>query len=83
MKPDGSGVDWHGFRLTPGARGRVYCTSNPPYDIGRQRPRYRNLPYGTSFRRAGFTCTSRVTGITCVNRNGHGLFISRQSWRVW
>ena len=32
---------------------------------------------------AGFTCASRVTGVTCNTRGGHGLFISRESWRAW
>jgi surface antigen len=83
MRPDGSGVDWHGFQLRPGAKGKVYCTSNLPYDAGKQRPIYRKLPYGASFRRGAFTCKSRIKGITCRNHNGHGLFISRQSWRAW
>jgi hypothetical protein len=83
MKPDVAGLDWHGFRLTPGARGRVYCTSNPPYDIGRQHPSHAVLPYGAIFRSGAFKCRSRTTGVTCVNANGHGLFISRQAYRVW
>jgi hypothetical protein len=83
MRPDGSGVDWHGFTLGASAKGRVHCTSNPPYDLGKQRPSYRYLAYGKTFQRGSFTCKSRVTGITCRNRNGHGLFISRQAWRAW
>jgi hypothetical protein len=77
------GLDWHGFVLRPSAKGKVYCTSNSPYDMGKQRPSNRILPYGKSFHRDSFTCTSRVTGITCRNRNGHGLFVSRQAWRAW
>jgi hypothetical protein len=30
-----------------------------------------------------FTCASRLTGVTCTNTRGHGLFLSRQSWRAW
>ena len=77
------GLDWHGFVLDPRRRGRVFCTSNSPYDLGRKRPSDRILQYGKSFHRGSFTCTSRVTGITCRNGNGHGLVVSRQSWRVW
>ena len=40
-------------------------------------------PYGKVWRHAMFTCWSRVTGVTCQNRAGHGLFLSRQSWRAW
>jgi surface antigen len=83
LKPDGSGVDWHGFKLRQATRGKVYCTSNPPYDTGKQRPSYRLLAYGKSFAHGSFTCASRVTGITCRNRAGHGIFISRRSWRAW
>ena len=76
-------LDWHGFELGPAAKGTVYCTSNAPYDMGKQRPSNRILAYGKSFHRGAFTCSSRRTGITCRNRNGHGLFISRQAWRAW
>jgi hypothetical protein len=76
-------LDWHGFVLGPAAKGKVYCTSNSPYDMGKQRPSNRTLPYGKTFHRGSFTCSSRVTGITCHNRNGHGLFVSRQGWRAW
>ena len=76
-------LDWHGFVLGSSAKAKVYCTSNSAYDMGKQRPSNRILPYGKSFHRGSFTCTSRVTGITCRNRNGHGLFVSRQAWRAW
>jgi hypothetical protein len=76
-----TGLDWHGFKLA-GTRARVYCTSNPPYDMGKQRPSNAKLAYGKTFRHAGFTCTSRVTGVTCRNGAGHALFISRQAWRA-
>ena len=40
------------------------------------------LRYGHSLRVGRFTCTSRTTGVTCRNRrNGHGLFLSRASYR--
>jgi len=76
-------LDWHGFVLGPAAKAKVYCTSNSPYDMGKQRPSNRILKYGKSFHRAAFTCSSRRAGITCRNRTGHGLFVSRQTWRAW
>ena len=76
-------LDWHGFELGPAAKAKVYCTSNAPYDMGKQRPSNRILAYGKSFHRGAFTCSSRRTGITCRSQNGHGLFISRQAWRAW
>lgn len=43
----------------------------------------RILRYGTTWRVGPFTCISRVTGLTCWNRNGHGFFLSIQSYRIF
>lgn len=83
MRPDGAGVDWHGFELGAARTGAVTCSGGILYNPGTQRPVYANLPYGRSWRRGVFTCVSRVTGVTCRNTRGHGLFVSRQSWRAW
>lgn len=77
------GVDWSGFTLGPRRKGSISCSGGVLYDPDTQRPQYVNLPYGKSWRHGVFTCTSRVAGVTCRNRTGHGLFVSRQSWRVW
>jgi hypothetical protein len=42
-----------------------------------------NLPYGSRWSQGPFTCWSRLDGVTCRNRSGHGLFISRQGWRAF
>jgi hypothetical protein len=83
MRPDGSGVDWHGFELRPTKSGALNCTGGILYDNGKYRPRYATLPYGMSWHRAAFTCTSRRTGVTCQNPGGHGFFISLASYRTW
>jgi len=83
IRPDGSGVDWHGFELGSTGKGAVTCSGGILYDPGTQRPTYVDLPYGHTWRRAGFTCMSRVTGVTCRNAHRHGLFVSRASWHVW
>jgi hypothetical protein len=41
------------------------------------------LPYGRTWRSGPFTCRSRISGLTCSNRSGHGFFLSRQSYRVF
>lgn len=41
------------------------------------------LRYGSTWRHGPFTCTSRITGLTCTNRRGHGFFLSRQSYRIF
>jgi hypothetical protein len=76
-------LDWHGFELAAAAKGAVTCSGGILYSPGTQRPSYVVLRYGRRWRQDGFACTSRRTGVSCTSRAGHGLFLSRQSWRVW
>jgi hypothetical protein len=78
-----AGLDWHGFELNATRKAGVTCSGGILYSPSKERPGYVNLPYGRSWRQGVFTCTSRLTGVTCRNRTGHGLFVSRQTWRVW
>jgi hypothetical protein len=39
------------------------------------------LGYGRTWRRGGFACASRRTGVTCRNRAGHGFVLARERWR--
>jgi hypothetical protein len=77
-----TGLDWHGFTLSDTKRGEVLCAGGIMYD-GRDTPTYVTLAYGKSWHYRGFACTSRVAGLTCTNRSGHGLSLSRASWRTW
>jgi hypothetical protein len=72
--------DWHGFGLDAKSKPTIFCTGNPNYAI---RPVYTTLAYGKSWTRGPFTCSSRITGVTCRNQGAHGVFISRQSYRTW
>ncbi len=76
-RPAGCDVDW-GFSLnmTRKGRARITCAGDTALDR-----RSRVLAYGSTWRRGGFSCTSRTTGLTCKNAAGHGWFMSRQSWR--
>ncbi len=76
-------LDWHGFELTATRKGGVTCSGGILYDPGTERPVYSTLAYGSTWRHGAYTCASRRTGITCDNTRGHGLFISRQSWRAF
>jgi hypothetical protein len=71
--------DWHGFILTPTGRPGLYCAGGASGD----RVAYKTLAYGKARQLGPFTCTSRITGVTCRNRAGHGLFVSRQTYRTW
>ena len=77
------GVDWGGFELTATHKGAITCTGGVLYEPDKERPVFVNLPYGASFRRGVFTCVTRTSGVTCRSRSGHGLFVSRESWRAW
>jgi len=81
--PNGGGVDWHGFILAANRKGAINCSGGILYNPSKQRPRYVSLAYGKSWRQGPFICVSQIVGVTCRSRAWHGLFVSRQSWRVW
>jgi hypothetical protein len=71
--------DWHGFSLTPTRRPLLYCPGGASGD----RVDFHTLAYGKTRQLGQFVCTSRNTGVTCLNRHGHGLFVSRQAYRLF
>jgi hypothetical protein len=77
-----TGLDWHGFTLPDTKKGSIVCAGGLMYDA-RDTPTYVTLAYGKTWHYKAFTCTSRFTGLTCTTRAGHGLFLSRESWRAW
>jgi hypothetical protein len=78
-----AGLDWHGFEFPLRGTAQPVCSGGVLYDIGRDTPAFVVLSYGHTWRSHGFRCTSRVTGLTCTNGHGHGLFLSRESNRLW
>jgi hypothetical protein len=64
----------------PAGRGgaRFVCAGDTALD-----PSASSLAYGTASRVGGSECISRPDGVTCVNRSGHGFFISIQSYQVF
>jgi hypothetical protein len=80
MRPDGSGVDWHGFELGAARKGAVTCSGGA---LVMGKLVYTTVPYGSAWRRGPFRCLSARTGIRCRSTAGHGVFVSRASWRVW
>jgi hypothetical protein len=77
-----TGLDWHGFMLSETKRAEVLCAGGIMHDPS-DTPRFRTLAYGATWRHRRFACTSRPNGLTCTSSAGHGLFLSRESWRVW
>jgi hypothetical protein len=83
LGPAGGGVDWHGFELAATTKGAVECSGGILYNPTTQHPSYVTLAYGRTWRQKMFSCTSRTQGVNCSTPSGHGLFVSRETWRVW
>ena len=45
--------------------------------------RMQALPYSSTWRRAGFSCISEPSGVTCTNRSGRGFRLSRASQKLF
>lgn len=78
-----AGLDWHGWEVYATRRAEPVCSGGILYDSNHDKPTYRRLAYGRTWKFAAFTCISRISGLTCSSGTGHGLFVSRQSWRAW
>jgi hypothetical protein len=66
------------FGLRPKGRGFRRCVSDSVRD-----PDARVVRYGHSIKRGGMRCTSRRTGLRCVNPAGHGFRLSRASQKLF
>jgi hypothetical protein len=66
------------FVLDPSGPGRLLChgdtVANPSDPV---------IPYGTQWGAYGLVCNSQTTGLTCVNRQGHGFMVSRAVQRTF
>ncbi len=78
-----AGLDWHGFEVYATRRTTTVCSGGILYNSNRDKPAFRRLAYGKTWHFAAFTCTSRVTGLTCTTPTGHGIALSRAFWRGW
>ena len=78
-----AGLDWHGWEVYATRRTTTVCTGGILFNSNKNKPVYTRLAYGRSWHFGPFTCASRVTGLTCTTSTGHGVFLSRQSWRGW
>ena len=78
-----AGLDWHGYELLWNRRAKPVCSGGILYDTGRDRPVFKLLAYGRRWRYRRFTCISRLTGLNCTNRIGHGLLLSGELRRLW
>jgi hypothetical protein len=77
--PKNCPLDWgDAFGLDPTGPGHRLChgdtVKNPDDPV---------IAYGRQWRAYGFTCTSQTTGLTCVNRQGHGFSLARAAQRLF
>jgi len=72
-RPAGCDLDYgDSYALLKFGRTLVTCHGDTALD-----PHAPVLAYGKTWRRNGFSCTSRAIGLRCSNASGHGFFLSR------
>jgi hypothetical protein len=75
-RPAGCTLDWgQGLFVERTGRARFVCAGDTALNRGRV------LAYGTRIAVGGIVCTSRRSGLTCVNLQRHGFTLSRQGYR--
>jgi Family of unknown function (DUF6636) len=67
-------LDWTGVAMGVGRAGPT-CAGDTVFD-----PKAPVLAYGSIWKRGPFTCLSSWIGLSCVNRAGHGFFLSKERW---
>jgi hypothetical protein len=73
-KPKDCNLDWgNRFGMSSTGKAQRSCHGDT---IGRN-PKNQVLEYGKTWRGEGFTCTSKSTGLTCKNKDGHGWTLSK------
>jgi hypothetical protein len=73
-KPKSCDLDWgYRFVMSPNGRAERACHGDA---LGRN-PKHPILSYGKTWRKNGFTCVSKPTGLTCKNQDGHGWTLSK------
>lgn len=73
-KPRSCDLDYgHAYGLSGRGKARTICAGDTVLD--RRAP---VLAYGKKRRIGGITCKSKMTGLRCKNKSGHGFFLSRE-----
>ena len=78
-RPPDCDLEWgNRFELGETGKGTLACTGDTVRD-----PSGITLGYDTSFTANSITCTSTQRGLTCLNSEGHGFFLSRARQQVF
>jgi hypothetical protein len=70
--------DWTGASMSGRGFAGATCAGDTVYDT-----RAPILAYGRNWSFGGLFCSSKTTGLRCSNRDRHGFFLSRASWRIF
>ncbi len=69
----------NGVQVIGGHPGEYTCSSDTVFS-----PSAPVVDYGDKITKNRFTCTSKMSGMRCANRNsGHGFFLSRNAVRLF
>ena len=78
-RPPDCDLEWgNRFELGETGKGTLACTGDTVRDDTGI-----TLGYDTSFTANSITCTSTQRGLTCLNSEGHGFFLSRARQQVF
>jgi uncharacterized protein DUF6636 len=74
-------LDRPGLVVGTSGSARPSCRGDPtPAVLDKRIPA---LPYDDVWEGFGVHCISQTSGLTCVNGDGHGFFLSRERWRLF
>ncbi|HLO86709.1 MAG TPA: DUF6636 domain-containing protein [Nostocaceae cyanobacterium] len=78
-KPKDCPLDWgNAFAMNLTGKPSRICHGDTIYN-----PEHPVLKYGQTWRKNGFVCTSKTTGVTCTNRNKKGWELSKEKQRLF
>jgi uncharacterized protein DUF6636 len=74
-------LDRPGLVVGTSGSARPSCRGDPtPAVLDKRIPA---LPYDDVWKGFGVHCVSQTSGLTCVNGDGHGFFLSRERWKLF
>jgi hypothetical protein len=79
-KPKSCNLDWgNRFVMSPNGAAERACHGDT---LGRN-PKHPILSYGKTWRKKGFTCISKTSGLTCKNVDGRGWTLSKNKQQLF
>ncbi|GFE66645.1 DUF6636 domain-containing protein [Litoreibacter roseus] len=80
-RPSSCDADWgHTFFMRDSGPVTMLCDEGSSMTAGTAEE---TAEYGTTREFSGFVCGSSRSGLECINRDGHGFFLSRRDQRVF